>query len=174
MPASGICHKLAGNDRKEEVMKRYALWAAAAGVAAALAAPSMAAAPPGSASVLIRHQLRGCHTWSVNGGGYQAELDVRLARGGSVTITNNDPMVHKLIRERGPAVRMTTIPHAHMKTVGLQRITGPGVMNHMGAALRVTFPRAGTYRLTTEDLGDYFEFKTLGHHNHLMLIVRVP
>ena len=154
-------------------MKRYALWAAAAGVAAVLVAPSSAAAPPGSASILIRHQLRGCHTWSLNGGAYRAELDVRLARGGWVTITNNDPMVHKLIRERGPAVRMRTVPHAHMKMVGLHRITGPGVMNHMGAALKVTFPRAGTYRFTTEDLGDYFELKSLGHHNHLMLVVRV-
>lgn len=26
---------------------------------------------------------------------------------------------------------------------------------------------------TTEDLGDYFELKSLGHHNHLMLVVRV-
>lgn len=154
-------------------MKRYALWAAAASAAAALLVPSSAAAPPGSASILIRHQLRGCHTWSLNGGAYRAELDLRLARGGTVTITNNDPMVHKLVRERGPAVRVRTVSHDHMKMVGLHRITGPGVMNHMGAALRVTFPRAGTYRFTTKDLGDYFELKSAGEHNHLMLVVRV-
>lgn len=82
-------------------MKRYALWAAAAGAAAVLVAPSSAAAPPDSASIVIRHQLRGCHTWSLNGGAYRADLAVRLARGGTITITNNDPMVHKLIRERG-------------------------------------------------------------------------
>ena len=154
-------------------MKRFVLWAAAAGVAAVLVAPLSAAPPPDSASMLIRHQLRGCHTWALNGGAYRAELDVRLARGGSVTITNNDPMVHKLIRTQGPAVRMRTMPHQHMKMVGLHRVTGPGVMNHMGAALRVTFPRAGTYRFTTEDLGDYFELESLGHHNHLKLVVRV-
>jgi hypothetical protein len=154
-------------------MKRYALWAAAAGVAAVLAAPPSAAAPAGSASILIRHQPRGCHTWSLNGGAYRAELEVRIARGGMVRITNNDPMVHKLIRERGPAVRMRTVPHEHMKMVGLHRITGRGVMNHMGAALTVTFPRTGTYRFTTEDLGDYFELESLGHHNHLKLVVRV-
>ena len=153
-------------------MKRYALWAAAVGVASALAAPSAAAAPT-SASILVRHQLRGCHTWSLNGGPYRAELGLRLARGGSITITNNDPMVHKLIRESGPAVQMRTIPHDHMKMVGLHRITGPGVMSHMGAAVRVTFSRAGTYRFTTKDLGDYFELKSVGHHNHLMLVVRV-
>lgn len=68
---------------------------------------------------------------------------------------------------------MTTVPHDHMKMVGLHRVTGTGVMNHMGAALQVAFPRSGTYRLTTEDLGDYFELETVGHHNHLMLVVRV-
>jgi len=80
-------------------MKRYAILATAAGVASALAAPSLAAAPS-SASLVIRHQLRACHTWSLNGGPYKAELDVRLARGGSITITNNDPMVHKLMQAR--------------------------------------------------------------------------
>ena len=154
-------------------MKRYALWAAAAGVAAVLVAPSSAAAPPDSASIVIRHQLRGCHTWSLNGGAYRGDLAVRLAPGGTLTITNNDPMVHKLIRERGPAVRMRTIPHEHMRMVGLHRITGPGVMNHMGASLKVTFPRPGTYRFTTEDLGDYFELESVGRNYHLQLVVKV-
>ena len=44
----------------------------------------------------------------------------------------------------------------------------------MSASLRVTFPSAGTYRFTTKDLGDYFELKSTGMHNHLMLTVRVP
>lgn len=60
-----------------------------------------------------------------------------------------------------------------MRMVGLHRITGRGVMNHMGAALKVTFPRAGVYRFTTKDLGDYFKLKAIGEHNHLMLVVRV-
>ena len=154
-------------------MKRYPLWAAATLLAAVLLAPPSAAAPPGSASILIRHQLRGCHTWSLNGGAYRAELDVRLARGGTLTITNTDLMVQKLIRKRGPAVRMKAVVHEHMKMVGLHRITGPGVMNHMGAVLKVTFPRAGIYRFTTEDLGDFYELKTAGGDNELKLVVRV-
>lgn len=154
-------------------MKRYPLWAAATLFAAVLVAPSSAAAPPGSGSITIRHQLRGCHTWSLNGGAYRAGLDVRLARGGTLTIMNTDLMVQKLIRERGPAVGMKTISHDHMKMVGLHRITGPGVMNHMGAVLKVTFPRAGTYRFRSEDLGDYFELKTAGEDNELQLVVRV-
>lgn len=154
-------------------MKRSSLWAAVAGAAAVLAAPSSAAAPPGSASVVIRHQVRGCHAWSLNGGAYRAGLDVRLARGGTLTIMNTDLMVQKLIRDRGPAVGMKAISHDHMKMVGLHRITGPGVMNHMGAVLKVTFPRAGTYRFRSKDLGDYYELKTAGEDNELTLVVRV-
>ena len=153
-------------------MKRSVIWAVAAGVAAA-AAPAPAAAPPASASIVIRHQLRGCHAWSLNGGASRAGLELRLARGGAITITNTDPMVHKLIRQQGPAAPTRRIPHDHMRMVGLHRITGPGVMNHMGAALRMTFPRAGTYRFTTEDLGDYFELKTVVEDNELSLVVRV-
>ena len=154
-------------------MKRFLLLASLAMIAAAAALPALAASPGRSASVVIRHQLHGCHTWSLSGGAYKADLAVRLARGGSLTITNNDPMVHKLIQQSGPGVHMRTIAHDHMKMVGLHKITGRGVMNHMGAALKVTFPSAGVYRFTTKDLGDYFELKTAGMHNHLMLTVHV-
>lgn len=136
-------------------------------------APAPAATPAQSGSIVIRHQLRGCHTWSLNGGPYRAALDLRVARGGTLTITNLDPMVHKLIQESGPRVGMRTIPHDHMRMMGLHRVTGRGVMSHMGAAVKVGFPRSGIYRFTTEDLGDYFELETKGEHNHLMLLVRV-
>ena len=154
-------------------MIRYALCAAVAGIAAVVVPPSAVAATPSSASIALRHQLRGCHAWSLNGGPYSAGLDVRLARGGTLTITNVDLMVQKLIRERGAAVRMRTVSHDHLKLVGLHRLAGPGIMNHMGAALEVTFPRPGTYRFRTEDLGDYFELKTAGEDNRLTLVVKV-
>jgi hypothetical protein len=154
-------------------MKRFVLLASLAIFAVAAALPALAASSASSASVVIRHQLRGCHTWSLNGSAYKPDLTVRLARGGSLTITNNDPMVHKLIQQRGPRVGMRTVAHDHMKMVGLHKMTGRGVMNHMGAALRVTFPASGVYRFTTEDLGDYFELEDVGEHNHLMLTVRV-
>ena len=57
--------------------------------------------------------------------------------------------------------------------MGLHKITGRGVMNHMGAAIKLSFPRSGVYEFRTEDLGDYLELKTIGEHNHLMLVVRV-
>lgn len=109
----------------------------------------------------------------MNGGRFKPALETRLARGASLTITNIDPMVHKLIQERGPRVGMRSIPHDHMRMTGLHKITGRGVMNHMGAAVELSFPRAATYEFKTEDLGDYFELKTIGEHNHLMLVVRV-
>lgn len=137
------------------------------------AGTSPAATQAKSGSIVIRHQLRACHTWSLNGGPYRPSLDVRLARGASLTITNNDPMVHKLVQEGGQRAGMRTIAHDHMRMIGLHKITGRGVMNHMGAALQVTFPRAGVYRFTTKDLGDYFELEEVGEHNHLMLVVRV-
>lgn len=155
------------------MLRRLVPLASLAMLSAVLALPAPAAAPARSASVVIRHELRGCHTWSLNGGSYRAELAVSLARGGSLRITNNDPMVHKLIPQGGPRALMRTLPHDHMKSVGLHRITGRGVMNHMGAALKLTFPTAGVYRFTTEDLGDYFELKGEGEHNHLMLRVTV-
>ena len=154
-------------------MKRLLVAVPLIAIVVGAGAPAPAATPAKTGSIVIRHQLRACHTWSLNGGAYRASLDVRLARGGSLTITNIDPMVHKLIQEAGSRVGMRTISHDHLNVVGLHKITGRGVMSHMGAAVTVTFPRAGLYRFTTKDLGDYFELKAVGEHNHLMLAVRV-
>lgn len=154
-------------------MKRILVALSLVALGISVAIPAGAAAPVKSGSIVIRHQTRACHTWSLNGGPYKATLDVRLARGRSLTITNMDPMVHKLIQEAGPRIGMQTISHDHMRMFGLHEITGRGVMNHIGAAVKVTFPRSGVYRFKTEDLGDYVELKTIGEHNHLMLVVRV-
>ena len=154
-------------------MKRLLVAMSLGILAVGAAAPAPGATPAQSGSIVIRHQLRGCHTWSPNGGMYKAALDLRLARGGALTITNLDPMVHKLIQETGPTVGMRTIAHQHMKMVGMHTVTGRGVMSHMGAAVKVSFPRAGLYRFTTKDLGEYFELKAVGDDNDLMLVVRV-
>lgn len=154
-------------------MKRLLVPLSLVALGIAVAVPALAATNAKSGSIVIRHEQRGCHTWSLNGGRYKAALEARLAPGDSLTITNIDPMVHKLIQGSGPRVGMRTISHDHMRMMGLHKITGRGVMNHMGAAVRVNFPRSGVYRFTTEDLGDYLELKTIGDHNHLMLVVRV-
>lgn len=154
-------------------MKRLLIAASLVALGVGAAVPAPAATQAKSGSIVIRHQLKGCHTWSLNGGTSRVALDLRLARGGSLTIMNIDPMVHELVQEAGPGVGMRTIPHEHMKMMGLHKITGRGVMNHMGSALEVTFRSAGVYRFTTEDLGDYFELKTAGDDNRLKLVVRV-
>lgn len=155
-------------------MKRLLIAVSLVALSVGASVPALAASAVKSGTIVIQHQEKGCHTWSLNGGPSKALLDLRLARGGTLTIENIDPMVHQLIQKAGPAVGMRTVAHDHMTMVGLHKITGRGVMNHMGAALKVTFPRAGVYRFTTEDLGDYFELKTMGRVNELKLVVRVP
>lgn len=131
---------------------------AALGVAPALTGTRHVAVPSKS-MITIRHQLRGCHTWSVNGGTYRAALKTTLARGGTIVFVNNDVMPHKLVRTSGPAVR-------HI---------GRLAMSHMSASVRVTFPNAGVYRFVTKPGEDYagMHMKTIGEDNVLRLTVRV-
>ena len=113
---------------------------------------------PMQAKIVIRHQVRGCHTWSVNGGSYQATLSTRLARGGTITFVDNDVMPHKLIQKSGPAARYQGNP----------------AMRHMSASVKVTFPKAGVYRFATKAGEDYMSgMKTIGEDNVLRLKVRV-
>ena len=73
---------------------------------AALALSLTAFAAPNGATLLIHHQMRGCHAWSLNGGPFIVHQSLRLARGGTLTVTNNDLMVQELVKTYGPAVRM--------------------------------------------------------------------
>ncbi len=144
----------------------------AAVAAAVVAGAAAAAAPPIHASLLIRHQLRGCHSWSVNGGPFSPSQAVVLSRGGSITVTNNDVMSHALIETSGPALRMTNLP-TPMGT-GMRGPAAPGVMAHMGATTKVLFSRPGVYRFTTKAGEDYMPgMKTIGEDNVLRLTVTV-
>jgi plastocyanin len=129
--------------------------------AAAFAALSLVlCAQAGSSThVTIRHQTRGCHAWSVNGSAFRASQSVRVARGASVTFTNNDVMPHTLIKTSGPAI---TIRHARMA--------------HMSAMATAVFSHAGVYRFKTKAGEDYKNMrgmKTIGEDNELTLVVRV-
>jgi hypothetical protein len=154
--------------------KRALLTSLAFGIVAiALAVPTMVAAAPKTASVTIRHQLRGCHSWSVNAGRFAASHSMTLARGGAITFTDNDVMPHRLIKVSGPRVRMrngNTMPMG----MGMHGPAAPGVMNHMGATMTVSFPSAGTYVFMTKPGDDYMSgFNTVGEDNVLRLIVKV-
>ncbi|HEY2937671.1 MAG TPA: hypothetical protein VGJ25_13795 [Gaiellaceae bacterium] len=132
-----------------------------------------AASAPGHASLLIRHQVRGCHTWSVNGGPFRAGQAISLQRGGWVAITNNDVMPHQLVRTSGPAAQIKNLKTS-MMGMGLKGHFGPGMMAHMGAITKVSFPTAGVYVFTTKAGEDYMPgMKTVGEDNVLKLVVRV-
>jgi hypothetical protein len=138
--------------------RKHTIALLSAGVAAALAAGVSSAATPTHASLLIRHQVRGCHSWSVNGGAFRASQTIVLRRGGSITVRNIDVMPHKLIETAGPAVRFVGRPN----------------MNHMSASVKAIFPKAGIYRFTTKAGEDYMPgMKTVGEDNVLRLTVKV-
>ena len=101
---------------------------------------------------------------------------LRLARGGALTVTNNDLMVQELVKSSGPAVRMKLINQGdmHMGAKMHMGTAGPYAMAHMGAMLNVTFPKAGTYKFKLMDRGDYYNgIKTIGPDNKPTLTVTV-
>ena len=129
-------------------------------VLAMLAVTAAASAAAPDATVVIRHQQRGCHTWSVNGGAWKATQKLAVARGAMMTVVDNDVMPHQLVQKSGPAVRFA----------------GRRLMAHMGASVKVAFPRAGTYVFMTKAGEDYpamAGMKTIGEDNVLRLTVTV-
>jgi plastocyanin len=108
-------------------------------------------------TITIRHQVRGCHTWSFADGPYKASLKIRVDRDTGLFVVNDDMMPHKLIQLSGPKAS----------------ITKPK-MNHIGAQAYMTFKRAGVYTFTTKPGQDYMKgMKTIGEDNVLRLSVSV-
>lgn len=135
-------------------------------------------AAPRSASLQINHFKRGCHNWSLNGGAYHVHQAVQLASGGTLLVTNDDLMVQDLVKTSGPAVHMQLVRQSFMgkmhMTMPMNGKPSPYAMSHMGAQVKVTFPRAGRYRFVLIDRGDYFDgIKTVGDDNELTLTVTV-
>ena len=133
---------------------RIGLGALVLAAAAVLAGSAFGHAPK---TVMIRHQMRGCHAWSFAGAAYKASLKVKLDRDTALVFVDNDVMPHKLIQLSGPKARLTT-PN----------------MNHMGAKATALFPKAGVYKFTTKAGEDYMQgMKTIGEDNVLRLSVTV-
>jgi plastocyanin len=116
------------------------------------------AAGPRSATIMIDHVTRGCHTLDVNGSGrLSPRATIHLAAGGVLHMQNNDVMPHALVLARG---RQATLAGA--------------AMGHMGAKSTVTFPAAGKYSLTTKAGNDYQKgVTTTGPDNTLRITVIV-
>ena len=138
-------------------MKRTISVLLVAGAALAVAAPASTHA---SGPVLvIQHQTRGCHAWSLNGGAFKASQTLTVNRGTHVEVGNNDVMPHKLVKVSGPVAKF--VPGA--------------MMNSAGEMSEIRFTKAGVYRFTTKAGEDYTNgIKTVGEDNVLRLTVRVP
>ena len=148
---------------------------AAAGVfAAALVAAGGAAGGVGGnhGLLVIQHQLRGCHSWSLNGGIVHPSQTLMLKPGGTITVRNLDVMPHKLVEMSGPAVTFVRVSAG--SGLGLKGVFPPASLNRMGATAKVTFTKPGVYRFTTKAGEDYMSgVKTVGEDNVLKLIVTV-
>jgi plastocyanin len=133
---------------------------AALAIAALAALAATSAAPAGSgATIAIRHQTHGCHSWSFNSGPFKSSLSVSVKAGAVLKITNNDVMPHKLVQTAGMKLRL-----AHPN------------MSKMGSSATVMLARKGIYRFATKPGEDYAwagSMKTVGEDNVLRLTVRV-
>jgi hypothetical protein len=123
----------------------------------ALTVAGSALAAPKNATITIRHQVRGCHSWSLDGKMWQAKQSITLVRGAVLTVVDNDVMPHKLIQLHGP-----------------KAVISGAAMAHMGASTHAGFPVKGTYVFTTKAGEDYMKgVKTVGEDNVLKLVVKV-
>jgi hypothetical protein len=127
-------------------------------VPAPVAAPPVAATPP-TLVMQITHVMKGCHTWSLNGGPSRAAQKIQVPVGSTLKVVDNDVMPHNLVQTGGPAVGIS----------GAE-------MAAMSAASTVTFPKPGVYKFTTEAGEDYPDANvgdTVGEDNVLTLRVTV-
>jgi hypothetical protein len=155
-------------------MNRRTIMATATALAASAALiPAAAGAAGSDAGLTIRHQLKGCHEWSLNGGKYAVKQVVKLPRGGSLTITDNDMMPHQLTKLSGPAVKTSLVKVGSLTMGKMKAPYAVGLMPHMGATVKVTFTKAGTYTFRTRSLEDYMPIKTVGEDNTLRVTVIV-
>jgi plastocyanin len=130
------------------------------------------ASASGGSTLVIRHQLKGCHSWSANGDTYKPTQSITLHRGGSVTVTNNDVMSHKLVETSGPAVTIARVSVG--MGMGMKGTFPPAMMPRMGSSSKVTFSKPGVYKFTTKPGEDFMSgVKTVGEDNVLKLTVTV-
>ena len=145
---------------------------AATFAAAVLAGTASAAPAPAHASLVIRHQLQGCHSWSVNGGAFKPTQSIAIRSGGWVSVTDDDMMPHTLVQIAGPAAHIANLA-TPFTGLGKRAPRTTGAMTYMGSATKVQFPRPGVYRFSTKAGEDYVPTTTTGADNVLRLTVHV-
>lgn len=156
-------------------MKNTLIISIVAALALVVASAAVGSSASSHSALVIRHQLRGCHAWAVNGGVFKPSQTVALRRGDWISVTNNDVMPHKLIEISGPALTITRLsPGMAGEGMGLKGTFAPAMLARMGAAAKLTFAKAGVYRFTTKPGEDYMAgMKTIGADNVLKLTVVV-
>ena len=123
----------------------------------ALLITGSALAATNNPTLTIRHQMRGCHTWSLDGKTWSASQSTTIAHGSVLTIVDDDMMPHKLVQLSGPRALVTG-----------------AAMTHMSAKAHVVFVAKGTYVFTTKPGEDYMKgIMTMGKDNVLRLVVTV-
>ncbi|HEY3542787.1 MAG TPA: hypothetical protein VGK79_09600 [Gaiellaceae bacterium] len=126
-------------------------------VATATAFAASAAAAPPSIQVVIRHQMRGCHAWSVAGSAFKSTQTVTTKHGTMLSFMDNDIMPHTLVQLSGPKVTLHT-----------------PAMGRIGAEASLRLVAKGRYVFTTKAGEDYTKGSmTMGEDNVLKLIVFV-
>jgi plastocyanin len=137
-------------------MRRLLALLALGSATVSVLAVSAGAAPP-SVQVVIRHQVRGCHSWSVNNNAYGATQRVDVAPGTLLSFTNNDVMPHKLVQLSGPRFAFHSVN-----------------MHTIGAHSTIQLFARGRYVFGTKAGEDYLKgVKTIGEDNVLRLVVTV-
>jgi plastocyanin len=156
MPESSQRRTMSRSGRRKRMI-RIGTLAITALLAASLAGMATANGRT-SATLTIRHQMRGCHTWGIAGGRFSARQSLNLAPGATLRVINNDIMPHTLVQTGGRHVR---IVHPRMA--------------RMGATSSVRFPRAGVYKFKTRPGEDYpgIKLETKGEDFKLRLSVTV-
>ncbi|HET8894254.1 MAG TPA: hypothetical protein VFM96_09180 [Gaiellaceae bacterium] len=135
-------------------MKRSLIILAAGIAVIAVVAPAGAG---NNVSITIRHQTVGCHAWAIGSGKYAAFQTLTVARGTTLTFTNNDVMPHTLAQLAGPVVALQT-PR----------------MAKMHARATIAFTKPGSYVFGTKPGEDYMSgVKTTGPDNVLKLVMIV-
>ena len=152
-------------------MKRSLIALAATAVLGLVATSASAHVSPNT--ILITHQQRGCHAWSLGTRTpYKAALSTKLARGASLTIVNNDAMAHQIFQTAGPRVAIKKVSSTMMDMS--HEFKGSGVMGHPGASVKMVFSKAGVYKFKTRFGEDYMKMPdTIGEDNTLTLKIVV-
>jgi len=133
---------------------------------------STSAAGAATQALVIHHQLRGCHAWSLNEGPNRVNQTVSIRSGDSITVTNDDLMPHKLIETSGRTVVYTRITMG--APMGAKKAFPPAMLARIGATSKITFTKVGVYRFTTKAGDDFMSpVATVGPDNVLRLTVRV-